>query len=194
MLNLVIFGPPGSGKGTQGVKIAEKYSLEHVSTGDLLRNAIHNNTAEGMIAKSFIDKGELVPDDVIIDIMDVFMEKLPIDKGILFDGFPRTVAQAEALNGLLIDHGRSLSALLNLEVENEELIERLVLRGQTSGRSDDNEETIKKRLEVYEAQTLPVLDYYKKKGVYKSVKGVGDIEEIFTNICQVLDKVVEAEV
>nr|WP_321407001.1 adenylate kinase [uncultured Carboxylicivirga sp.] len=194
MLNLVIFGPPGSGKGTQGVKIAEKYSLEHVSTGDLLRNAIHNNTAEGVIAKSFIDKGELVPDDVIIDIMDVFMEKLPVDKGILFDGFPRTVAQAEALNGLLTDHGRSLSALLNLEVENDELIERLVLRGQTSGRSDDNKETIKKRLEVYEAQTLPVMDFYKKKGVYKSVKGVGDIEEIFANICQVLDKVVEAEV
>nr|WP_321454271.1 adenylate kinase [uncultured Carboxylicivirga sp.] len=193
MLNLVIFGPPGSGKGTQGVKIAEKYSLEHVSTGDLLRNAIHNNTAEGAIAKSFIDKGELVPDEAIIDIMDVFMEKLPADKGILFDGFPRTVAQAEALNGLLADHNRSLSALLNLEVENEELIERLVLRGKTSGRSDDNEETIKKRLEVYEAQTLPVMDFYKKEGVYQSVKGVGDIEEIFDNICQVLDKVVKAE-
>jgi len=193
MLNVVIFGPPGSGKGTQGVKIAEKYDLEHISTGDLLRNAINNNTSEGVIAKSFIDKGELVPDETIIDMLDSFIEKLPAQKGILFDGYPRTVAQAKALTTLMDGHGKTISTLLNLEVDDNELVERLVERGKTSGRSDDNEATIRKRLEIYHDQTYHVIDYYKDKGLYSSVKGTGDIEEIFGDICSVIDEKAEAK-
>ena len=193
MLNVVIFGPPGSGKGTQGVKIAEKYDLEHISTGDLLRNAIHNNTSEGVIAKSFIDKGELVPDETIIDMLDSFIEKLPAQKGILFDGYPRTVAQAKALTTLMDGHGKAISTLLNLEVNDNELVERLVERGKTSGRSDDNEATIRKRLEIYHDQTYHVIDYYKDKGLYSSVKGTGDIEEIFGDICSVIDEKAETK-
>ncbi len=189
MLNVVIFGPPGSGKGTQGKKIAEKYDLAHVSTGELCRKAIHTNTHEGVIAKSYIDRGELVPDETIIDMLDAFLEHLPVGKGILFDGYPRTVAQAEALTQILADHGSKLSVMLNLEVEKEELMSRLLKRGETSGRSDDNDGTIKKRLEVYEAQTLPVIDFYKKKRLYKAIKGIGDIEEIFDRACVILDKV-----
>ncbi len=193
MLNVVIFGPPGSGKGTQGVKIAEKYDLEHISTGDLLRNAINNNTSEGVIAKSFIDKGELVPDETIIDMLDSFIEKLPAQKGILFDGYPRTVAQAKALTTLMDGHGKTISTLLNLEVDDNELVDRLVERGKTSGRSDDNEATIRKRLEIYHDQTYHVIDYYKDKGLYSSVKGTGDIEEIFGDICSVIDEKAEAK-
>lgn len=187
MLNVVIFGPPGSGKGTQGIKIAEKYNLEHVSTGDLCRKAIHTNTHEGIIAKSYIDKGELVPDETITAMLDNFIEHLPAGKGIIFDGYPRTIAQAEALTQILNDHGTKLSVMIDLEVERKELIDRLLKRGEISGRSDDNEDTIKKRLEVYETQTMPLIEFYKKKQLYKSVKGVGDIEEIFANICKVLD-------
>lgn len=193
MINVVIFGPPGSGKGTQGQIIAEKYNLEHVSTGDLLRAAITNNTREGVIAKSYIDKGELVPDETIIDMIDGLLEKLPMDRGVLFDGFPRTVAQAEALAEILKEHGRDLSTMLNLEVEEEELITRLLKRGETSGRSDDNMETIKKRLEVYNSQTLPVMDFYQTKGLYKAVAGMGTVEEIFERIAAVLDSVEAAK-
>lgn len=189
MLNVVIFGPPGSGKGTQGQKIAEKYELEHVSTGELCRKAIHTNTHEGVIAKSYIDKGELVPDETIIDMLDSFLEKLPVGKGIIFDGYPRTVGQAEALTEIMKEHGTKVSVMLNLEVEREELLNRLAKRGETSGRSDDNSGTIQKRLEVYDERTLPVIDFYKKKRLYKAVQGVGDIEEIFDRACAILDKI-----
>ncbi|MCU4176323.1 adenylate kinase [Carboxylicivirga sp. N1Y90] len=189
MLNVVIFGPPGSGKGTQGQKIAEKYELEHVSTGELCRKAIHTNTHEGVIAKSYIDKGELVPDETIIDMLDSFLEKLPVGKGIIFDGYPRTVGQAAALTEIMKEHGTKVSVMLNLEVEREELLNRLAKRGETSGRSDDNSGTIQKRLEVYDERTLPVIDFYKKKRLYKAVQGVGDIEEIFDRACTILDKI-----
>lgn len=189
MLNVVIFGPPGSGKGTQGQKIAEKYDLEHISTGELCRKAIYTNTHEGVIAKSYIDKGELVPDETIIDMLDSFLEKLPIGKGIIFDGYPRTVGQAEALTEIMKEHGSKVSVMLNLEVEREELLNRLSKRGETSGRSDDNSGTIQKRLEVYDERTLPVIDFYKKKRLYKAVKGVGDIDEIFDRACTILDKI-----
>jgi len=187
MLNVVIFGAPGSGKGTQSKKIAEKFNLAHVSTGELCRRAIHNNTAEGVIAKSYIDKGELVPDETIIDILDSFLEKLPVDQGIIFDGFPRTVAQAEALIEIMEEHGTKVSVLLNLEVKREELLKRLLKRAETEDRSDDNMETIQKRLEVYEEQTLPVIDFYRKKRLYKPIKGVGEVNDIFDRISDILN-------
>lgn len=188
MLNVVIFGAPGSGKGTQSKLIAEKFNLAHVSTGELCRRAIYNNTHEGVIAKSYIDKGELVPDETIIDMLDSFLEKLPIDQGIIFDGFPRTVAQAEALIEIMQEHGTKVSVLLNLEVEREELLSRLLKRAETEDRSDDNMETIKKRLEVYEQQTLPVIEFYRQKRLYKPIMGVGDIDEIFGRVCDVLNE------
>ncbi len=187
MLNVVIFGPPGSGKGTQSKKIAEEFNLAHVSTGELCRRAIHNNTHEGVIAKAYIDRGELVPDATIIDMLDNFLEKLPVDQGIIFDGFPRTVAQAEALIKIMQEHGTKVSVLLNLEVEREELLKRILKRGETSGRSDDNNATINKRLEVYEAQTLPVIEFYRKKRLYKPIKGIGDVDDIFGQISEILN-------
>jgi len=187
MLNVVIFGPPGSGKGTQSQKIAEKFNLAHVSTGDLCRQAIHNNTHEGVIAKSFIDRGELVPDDTIIDMLDGFLEKLPAGKGMIFDGFPRTVAQAKALINIMKEHGTKVSVLLNLEVERDELMSRILKRGETSGRSDDNIETVNKRLEVYDEMTLPVIEFYRQLRLYKPINGVGDIDEIFGRISDVLN-------
>jgi len=186
MLNVVIFGPPGSGKGTQSQKIAEKFNLAHVSTGDLCRQAIHNNTHEGVIAKSYIDRGELVPDETIIDMLDSFLEKLPVDQGMIFDGFPRTVAQAKALISMMAEHDTKVSVLLNLEVEREELLKRIIKRGETSGRSDDNHETINKRLKVYEAQTLPVIDFYRQLRLYKPINGVGNVDDIFGRISEIL--------
>lgn len=191
MLNVVIFGPPGSGKGTQSQKIIEKYGLTHISTGDLLRREIHTNTHLGVIAKSYIDKGELVPDDTIIEMLDHYLDNNPIKEGIIFDGFPRTVVQAEEFQGLLKDYNAQLSVMLNLEVEEQELIDRLLLRGETSGRSDDNLETITKRLKVYNNRTKPVIDFYKKKKLYKAIQGMGTVDEIFDRICNVLDKHIE---
>ena len=189
MLNVVIFGPPGAGKGTQSEGIIEKYKLAHIPTGDLLRAEISGHTQLGAIAKSFIDKGELVPDDTIIGMIDNKIESLSDAKGVIFDGFPRTVAQAEALDSLLSEHKSKVSVMLNLEVEKPELVERLLLRGKTSGRSDDNLETIEKRISVYNEQTTPVIDYYKKSGVYKAIKGVGSVEDIFASIAKAIDAV-----
>ncbi|MBI9062475.1 MAG: adenylate kinase [Marinilabiliaceae bacterium] len=191
MLNVVIFGPPGSGKGTQSQKIIEKYGLTHISTGDLLRREIHTNTHLGVIAKSYIDRGELVPDETIIEMLDHFMDNLPKVKGIIFDGFPRTVIQAEAFQKMLKNNNTSLSVMLNLEVDRQELIDRLLLRGETSGRSDDNLETITKRLEVYENRTSPVISFYKEVKLYQAIKGMGSVDEIFQGICTVLDKHLE---
>ncbi|WP_439181747.1 adenylate kinase [Carboxylicivirga taeanensis] len=188
MLNVVIFGAPGSGKGTQSKLIAEKYNLAHVSTGDLCRKAIHNNTHEGVIAKSYIDKGELVPDETILNMLDAFLESLPREQGVIFDGFPRTVAQAEALIEIMQSHGTKVSVLLNLEVDSDELMARLLKRAETEGRSDDNVETIQKRLEVYEKQTLPVIEFYRQRRLYKPIVGVGDINDIFGRVCEVLNE------
>ncbi|MBQ3636417.1 MAG: adenylate kinase [Bacteroidales bacterium] len=188
MLNIVIFGPPGSGKGTQSENLIKEYKLAHISTGDLLRKEISTNTQLGALAKSHMDKGELVPDNVIIDMIDSYLDKnFGKIEGVIFDGFPRTVAQAEALKNLLVEYKTKVNVTLNLEVPNEELMARMIERGKTSGRSDDNPETIKARLDVYEKQTKPVLDFYKKEGVVANIKGVGSIEGIFADIKKAVD-------
>lgn len=187
MLNIVIFGPPGSGKGTQSENLIKKYNLAHISTGDLLRKEISTNTQLGALAKSHMDKGELVPDDVIIGMIDSYLDKMGDVNGVIFDGFPRTVAQAQALKDLLASYKTSVAVCLNLEVPNDELMTRLIERGKTSGRSDDNEETIKARLDVYDKQTKPVLEFYKKEGVAVNIKGVGSIDAIFADIADAVD-------
>lgn len=187
MLNVVIFGPPGSGKGTQSELIIEKYGFAHISTGDLLRHEISTHTQLGAIAKKYIDKGELVPDDVIIDMIDHKIEKLNKVAGVIFDGFPRTTEQAASLKTMLHSHKHDVSIMLNLEVPKEELVDRLVKRGITSGRSDDNLETIEKRISVYNAQTTPVIDFYKAEKKYAAILGIGTVEEIFGRISAAID-------
>ena len=191
MLNIIICGAPGSGKGTQSALIKDKYNLQHLSTGDLLRAEIAAKSDLGRVAESYIANGQLVPDSMIIDILDKTIgerEAAAQYNGLILDGFPRTVAQAEALEGLLKKHGKELSVLLDLSVDEAELIDRLIKRGQTSGRSDDNLETIKKRLDVYHEKTEPVNDYYKKQGKYVAIPGMGSIDEIFGRICAAIEK------
>lgn len=182
MLNVVIFGPPGSGKGTQSEQIIDYFELGHISTGEILRAEIKADTELGKIAASFIDRGELVPDATIIGMLENKLNTLKSSKGVIFDGFPRTVAQAQALKEMLAKRGESIDVMLNLEVERQELIARLLKRGETSGRSDDNLETIEKRIAVYEAQTAPVMDFYKAEGSYHGIQGVGSVAEIFERI------------
>ena len=191
MLNIIICGAPGSGKGTQSALIKDKYNLLHLSTGDLLRVEIAAKSDLGRVAESYIANGQLVPDSMIIDILDKAIserEAAATYNGLILDGFPRTVAQAEALEGLLKKHGKELSVLLDLAVDEAELVDRLIKRGQTSGRSDDNLETIKKRLDVYHEKTEPVNDYYKKQGKYVAIPGMGSIDEIFGRICEAIEK------
>jgi adenylate kinase len=188
MFNLILFGPPGSGKGTQSEKIVEKFGLIHLSTGNLLRQEIADKTALGLEAKNFIDKGQLVPDEVVIAMISSCIEKHQEAKGFLFDGFPRTVAQAEALDKLLSLKKTSICKVIALEVDEDELTQRLVKRGETSGRSDDtNEEVIRKRFAVYRNETEPVADHYKQKGKFKAIKGVGTIDEIFATISNCIE-------
>ncbi len=187
MLNVVIFGPPGSGKGTQSENIIKNFKLAHISTGDLLRKEISTNTQLGYLAKQSIDKGELVPDEIIVGMIDSFLDRMGDEKGVIFDGFPRTVAQAKALKEMLQGYKTDIAVMLNLEVPEEELITRLLERGKTSGRSDDNLETIKKRIEVYNSQTKPVMDFYKKEGKLVNIKGVGSIDEIFAAISKAIE-------
>ena len=188
MLNIIICGAPGCGKGTQSDLIVEKYKLKHLSTGDLLRKEIAEKSELGITAESFISKGNLVPDEMIISILSKNIQGFGNDiNGMILDGFPRTVAQAEALQTMLSNSGKEISILLDLSVEKAELIDRLLKRGQTSGRSDDNLETIQKRLEVYELQTAPVSDFYKKLDKYAAVNGMGGVTEIFERISLILD-------
>lgn len=192
MLNIIIFGAPGSGKGTQSCLIKEKYNLLHLSTGDLLRDEIASDTELGRVANSYISKGHLVPDEMIVEILDkAIEEKEREDKynGIILDGFPRTVAQAEALEKLIQKRNKDISILIDLSVDEGELVDRLVKRGQTSGRSDDNLETIKERLQVYHTKTAPVNDYYKKQNKYTKVDGSGSVDEIFDRICDAIELV-----
>ena len=160
MLNIVIFGAPGSGKGTQSERIVEKYGINHISTGDVLRAEIKNGTELGKTAKGYIDQGQLIPDELMVDILASVFDSFKDSKGVIFDGFPRTIPQAEALKVMLKERGQDISVMLDLDVPEEELMTRLIKRGQESGRADDNEETIKKRLVVYNTQTSPLKEYY----------------------------------
>jgi len=184
MFNLILFGPPGSGKGTQSEKLIEKFGWIHLSTGDLLRKEIANATPLGLEAKSFMDKGQLVPDEVVIGMIGSALDANPAAKGFLFDGFPRTVAQAEALDALLSGKGSEITLVLALEVGQEELVARLLNRGKTSSRSDDRDENIiRKRLIEYENKTAIVADYYAQFDKVSKVKGEGGIEDIFQSLC-----------
>ncbi len=188
MFNLILFGPPGSGKGTQSERLVEKYGLVHLSTGNLLREEIAQKTPLGLEAKSFMDKGQLVPDEVVIGMVDSYFDKHR-NGGFLFDGFPRTVAQAEALDKLLELKKTEIALVLALEVGEEELVQRLLNRGKTSGRSDDtNESVIRKRFAVYSNETTPVADHYRKTKKFVAVKGEGSIDNIFHSVCAVIDK------
>ena len=188
MLNIVIFGAPGLGKGTQSEKIVAKYGINHISTGDVLRGEMKNGTELGKIAKSYIEKGQLLPDSLIIDMLASTLDSFKESKGVIFDGFPRTIPQAEALKVMLQERGQSVTVMLDLDVPEDELMKRLILRGQQSGRADDNEETIKNRLVVYKNQTSPLIDWYKKEGQYAHINGLGDLERIFSDICEAIDK------
>src|SRR5574344_13184 len=190
MKNIVIFGAPGSGKGTQSDLLIKKYGFEHISTGDVLRSEITNGTELGKTAKSYIDKGQLIPDELMIDILAKVYDSCRKDhKGVIVDGFPRTIPQAEALKKMLAERGHKVAAMIELDVPEEELMKRLILRGQQSGRSDDNEETIKKRLNVYHNQTSPLIDWYKKEGIHHHIEGLGELDRIFSDICKVIDNI-----
>jgi adenylate kinase len=188
MVNIILFGPPGSGKGTQSDKIVEKYGYVHLSTGNLLRQEIEDKTPLGLEAKSFMDRGQLVPDEVVIGMIDSCLEKHHDAKGFLFDGFPRTVAQAVALNKLLEYKKTGISKVIALEVSEEELVKRLLKRGETSGRMDDNNETvIRNRYTVYKKDTEPVAEYYKGQEKLERVKGEGSVDDIFTAVSTTIE-------
>ena len=189
MFNLVLFGPPGSGKGTQSSKIIEKYNLAHVSTGDILRLEVANETPLGTEAKKFMDQGMLVPDEVVIGMISSKLDENPNAAGFIFDGFPRTVAQAQALDNLLDFKNHPINIVLSLIVSEDELKTRLISRGESSGRSDDNEEVITKRIKEYHAKTSPVADYYKSKNKLVEVKGEGTVETIFDSLCDEIDTI-----
>ena len=189
MVNIVLFGPPGAGKGTQSEGIIKKYQLSHISTGDLFRKHLKEGSALGKLAQKYMDEGNLVPDAVVIDMVD---DKIKTDEkvnGYIFDGFPRTVAQAEALDKLMNGKGNPISCMIALEVEKDELLKRLLNRGKTSGRSDDQDEAkIQNRINVYESETIPVANYYKKQGKFNSIHGIGTVDEIFIKISAVIDR------
>jgi adenylate kinase len=195
MVNIILFGPPGSGKGTQSDKIVEKFGLVHLSTGNLLRQEISDKTALGIQARDFMDKGQLVPDEVVIGMIDTCLEKNPEAKGFLFDGFPRTVAQAEALDKLLELRKTAICKVLALEVSEEELVKRLVKRGETSGRSDDTDEgIIRQRFEEYRAKTEAVAAHYAAAGKLERIKGEGTVGDIFEALSTCIESQMLAKV
>lgn len=188
MLNIVLFGPPGAGKGTQSAKLIDKFGLVHLSTGDIFRANIKGETELGTLAKSYIDKGQLVPDEVTIRMLQSECEKTPNANGFIFDGFPRTQAQAKSLDDFLASKNTSISLMLALEVPEEELRKRLLIRGKDSGRADDqNPEVIQNRINVYNAETMPVKDYYGAQNKYTGINGIGEIETIFQALCLAIE-------
>jgi adenylate kinase len=188
MIALILFGPPGSGKGTQAAYLVEKYGFLHISTGDLFRFEMGNNTPLGLEAKSYMEKGQLVPDSVTIGMLRNKVEANPNVPGYIFDGFPRTIPQSEALDELLAENHAAVSALIMLDVPDDEITKRILLRGESSGRADDLDEAIiRKRIEVYKNETTPVFDYYQEKDKSYKIHGVGSIGEIFDRLCQVID-------
>lgn len=190
MKNIVIFGAPGSGKGTQSDLMIKKYGFGHISTGDVLRNEIKNETELGKTAKQYIDNGQLIPDELMIDILASVYDGFGKEhEGVIFDGFPRTIPQAEALKKMLDERGHNVAAMIELDVPEEELMTRLIKRGQECGRSDDNEATIKKRLDVYHNQTAPLIEWYKKENLYHHIDGLGQLDRIFADICNVIENI-----
>jgi adenylate kinase len=187
MLNIVLFGPPGAGKGTQSEKLIEKYNLKHLSTGDLLRTAIQNQTPLGLEAKRFIDKGELVPDETVIGLIAKELDANKNVKGFIFDGFPRTTLQAQKLDEMLTSKGISITLMMALVVDHQELVKRLLNRGLISARSDDqNVDVIENRIKIYNQYTQIVAEYYKGQSKYKAIDGMGEIDEIFERLCKTI--------
>ncbi len=188
MNNIILFGPPGSGKGTQSEQLINKYKLTHIATGDLFRKHLAEGTELGTLAKKYMDEGHLVPDDVVIGMVEDKINSTPNSSGFIFDGFPRTVHQAEALDLLLSKKSYPIRTMLLLDVPEDELINRILERGKTSGRTDDqNEDKIRTRIAVYENETIPVANYYDGQGKLNKIHGVGQIDEIFDRLCAVLD-------
>jgi adenylate kinase len=188
MFNLILFGPPGSGKGTQSLKISEKYKLAHISTGDIFRNEIRNFTELGLKVQSIIEKGELVPDELLIQILENALNKYSDIKGYIFDGFPRTLRQAGFLDEVLSRMNEKVSVVIALDVDEQEIILRLLKRAQLEGRKDDTEEVIRNRMSVYHSQTKPLMDFYADQGKFEVLHGVGSVEDIFDGICALVDK------
>ena len=187
-MKIIMLGAPGAGKGTQAKQIADKYGVPHISTGDIFRANIKNGTELGKTAKGFIDNGQLIPDDLMVNILASVYDSFGKEhKGVIFDGFPRTIPQAEALKQMLAERGHKVAAMIELDVPEDELMTRLIKRGQQSGRSDDNAETIKKRLDVYHNQTAPLIEWYKGEGIHHHINGLGELDRIFGDICSVID-------
>lgn len=187
MYNLVVFGAPGSGKGTQSARLIDEYGLYHISTGELLRDHIARGTELGRVADEYISQGHLIPDELMIDILEHTLDENPeTANGVIFDGFPRTIPQAKALKEMLARRGAKVNAVVGLEVDDNELIDRLLKRGEESGRSDDNLDAINERLKVYHGQTAPLRDYYTNEGKYYGIKGSGAIDDIFNSIKEAL--------
>lgn len=188
MFNIIIFGAPGSGKGTQSELMIQRYGLDYISTGNELRKAIDAGSRLGLQVRAYMDEGKLVPDELIIRLIAEFLSGKPNSKGVIFDGFPRTIPQAEALKDLLNERGTDVALMIDLQVEEDELVQRLLERGKRSGRSDDNLDTIQSRLNVYHTQTAPLITYYISEGKCASIKGTGSVDEIFRRIDQAVWK------
>ncbi len=190
MKNIVIFGAPGSGKGTQSDLMIEKYGFGHISTGEVLRAEIAKGSEIGKTAAALINNGNLIPDELMTEILaGVYDSFGPDHEGVIFDGFPRTIPQAEALKKMLSERGHKIAAMIELDVPEDELMQRLVKRGIESGRADDNEETIRKRLDVYRNQTAPLIDWYAGEGIHNHVNGLGGLDRIFGDVCKVIEGV-----